>query len=310
MQAGVRACPWFLEAPLIAGWAAVVYALACRQRRAINANLRALLPEIPWLRRQFLVWRTFYQFGSVTTDSIRCQQGEDIITWEVEGLEHCQAAEAQDRPVILFTAHMGSYDAAGAFFSQHMGRKLAAVRRPERHPRLQALREEALRKLGGGAYHVLYNTRENILAVDLLRALQNREWVALQADRAVPGLSTMIQEEERTGHRWLLPRGPFMLAAASRALCLPTFIVRLSQRRYRVIFQPALSAAPAGRDRDRAVRDLAGQWMTLFAAVLRRHPAQWLVFEHAFETGGANPGDGGGNLPARPSAPVTANATA
>ncbi|MES2705671.1 MAG: hypothetical protein V4726_03615 [Verrucomicrobiota bacterium] len=281
LQAGVRACPWFLEAPLIAGWAAVVFALAGGQRRSISANLRALLPEGSWLRRQFLVWRTFYQFGCVTTDGIRCQQGEDIITWEVEGLEHFHAAEAQARPVILFTAHMGSYDAAGAFFAKHMGRRLAAVRRPEIHPHLQELRGEALRKLGDGTFHVLYNSSENILAVDLLRALQNREWVALQADRALPGLSTMTFEEN--GRRWLLPRGPFTLAAAAQAQCLPTFIVRLSQRRYRVIFRSAMAAAP-GRDRAHSVRGLAGQWTAVFGDVLRRHPAQWLVFEPAFET--------------------------
>lgn len=282
LQAGVRACPWFLEAPLIAGWAAVVFALAGRQRRAIGSNLRAFLPEASWLRRLFLIWRTFYQFGCVTTDGIRCQQGEDIITWEVEGLEHFHAAESQDRPVILFTAHMGSYDAAGAFFAGHMGRRLSAVRRPEIHPHLQELRGEALRKLGDGTFHVLYNSSENILAVDLLRALQNREWVALQADRALPGLSTMTFEEN--GRRWLLPKGPFTLAAASRAQCLPTFIIRLSQRRYRVVFRPALSV-PGGRDREESVRRLASRWTEVFGEILRRHPSQWLVFEPAFENG-------------------------
>jgi KDO2-lipid IV(A) lauroyltransferase len=285
LQAGVRACPWFLEPPLIAGWAAVVHLLAGRQRRAIAENLRVLMPETSWLRRQFLVWRTFYQFGSVTTDGIRCQQGEDIITWEVEGLEHFQAAEAQDRPVMLLTAHMGSYDAAGAFFARHMRRRLSAVRRPEIHPHLQELREEALKKMGDGAFHVLYNSSESILAVDLLRSLKNHEWVALQADRAMPGLSTMILEKD--GRRWQLPSGPFTLAAAAQAQCLPTFIVRLSQRRYRVVFREALIALP-GRDRRKSITTLAEQWISLFSAILREHQAQWLVFEPAFGSPGPN----------------------
>lgn len=279
LQAGVRACPWFLEPPLIAGWAAVVHLLAGRQRRAIAENLRVLMPESSLLRRQFLVWRTFYQFGSVTTDGIRCQQGEDIITWEVEGLEHFRAAEAQEQPVMLLTAHMGSYDAAGAFFARHMRRRLSAVRRPEIHPHLQDLREEALKKMGDGAFHVLYNSSESILAVDLLRSLKNHEWVALQADRAMPGLSTMLLEKE--GRGWQLPSGPFTLAAAAQAQCLPTFIVRLSQRRYRVVFRGALTALP-GRDRRKSITTLAEQWITIFSAILREHPAQWLVFEPAF----------------------------
>lgn len=279
LQAGVRACPWFLEAPLIAGWAAVFFILAGRQRRAILENLHALFPGASWWRRVFLTWRTFYQFGCVTTDGIRCQQGEDIITWEVEGLEHFHAAQTQDRPVIIFTAHMGSYDAAGAFFARHMRVRLSAVRRPELHPHLQALRSEALSRLGDDGFRVMYNSSESLLAVDLLRALQNRECVALQADRALPGLSTMVHDD---GHRrWMLPRGPFTLAAAARAQCLPTFIVRLSQRRYRVLFRPAFFPTP-GRDRAQSIRTLAEHWTEVFAGVVLRYPEQWLVFESAF----------------------------
>lgn len=288
LQAGVRACPWFLEAPLIAGWAAVIFVLAGRQRQAILENLHALLAEASWFRRVFLTWRTFYQFGCVTTDGIRCQQGEDIITWEVEGLEHFHAAQSQERPVMLFTAHMGSYDAAGAFFARQMGVRLSAVRRPELHPHLQALRSEALSRLAGDGFRVMYNSSESLLAVDLLRALQNREWVALQADRALPGLSTMVHDD---GHRrWLLPRGPFTLAAAARAQCLPTFIVRISQRRYRVLFRPAFStSAVPGRDRAQSIRLLAEQWTQIFTRILLGHPEQWLVFEPAFSGTGSPP---------------------
>ena len=279
LRAAVRAVPWFLESPLILGWAGVVFLTAGRQRRAIMGNLRALLPEASLFRRALLTWRTFYQFGCVTVDGIRYQQGEEVIAWEVTGGEHCEAAAAQSRPVILLTAHMGSYDAAGAVFARRMDRRLTAVRAPERDACLQELRRESLSRLEDSRFRMLYNSSESVLGVELLRALADGEWVALQADRALEGLSTMRHED---GERvWLLPRGPFMLAAAARAVCLPTFIRRTGPRRYQVEFHAPLTSPPGARG-DAASQSLATRWTELFTGVYRRDPSQWLVFEPAF----------------------------
>ncbi len=276
---GVRACPSWLEPPFIAGWSLLVFLLGRSQRRAVLANLAVLVPEASRTRRLHQAVRTFYQFARATVDSIRFQQGADVLTWEVAGLEHFHAAATQERPVMLCTAHMGSYDSAAAFFAEKMGRHFFAVRLPERNPRLQALREDGIRRMQRGSYTALYNSSENVLAVELLRALQRRDWVALQADRAPAGLTVMpFSDGSRT---WLLPKGPFMLAAATGACCLPAFVRRLGHRRYRVTFHPPLLNPPA-TSRDATVAHLAGRWTALLAGVIREHPDQWLVFEPAF----------------------------
>lgn len=277
---GVRACPSWLEAPFIAGWSFVIFLLATSQRRAVLGNLKKLLPDRSPPVRLWLAWRTFYQFARAAVDGIRFQQGEKVLAWEVEGLEHFEAANAQDRPVMLFTAHMGSYDSAAAFFAEKMGRHFFAVRLPERNPRLQALREEGLRRMERGSYTALYNSSENILAVELLRALQRRDWVAIQADRALPGLSVLpLEDGEKT---WLLPKGPFILAASSGACCLPAFVRRLGHRRYRVTFHPPL-LPDASNGRAAAAPGLATRWAALLQKVIRQNPDQWLVFEPAFQ---------------------------
>lgn len=279
---GVRACPFWLETPFIAGWSFLIFLLATAQRRAVLGNLKKLLPSVTSApRRVWLAWRTFYQFARAAVDGIRFQQGDQVLAWEVEGLEHFQAASAQDRPVMLLTAHMGSYDSAAAFFAGKMGRHFFAVRLPERNPRLQALREEGLRRMQGGSYTALYNSSENILAVELLRALQRRDWVAIQADRALPGLTVLpLDDGEKT---WLLPKGPFMLAVASGACCLPAFVRRLGHRRYRVTFHPPLYPDTAA-GRSAAAPGLAARWAELLQRVVRQHPDQWLVFEPAFQS--------------------------
>ncbi len=277
---GVRACPSFLEPPLIAVWSFFIFLIAGKQRRAALENLRSLVPEKSGATRVWLAWRAFYHFAVASVDGIREQQGVAVLTWEVAGQEHFQAAEAADRPAILTTAHMGSYDAAAAFFAGRMGRPCCAVRMPERHPRLRALRESGLRQLQSAVWKPLYNTSETVLAVELLRALQRREWVAIQADRTLPGLTPL---ELNDGVRlWRLPKGPFVLAAAAGALLLPSFVRRRGHRRYRVTFFPPLLADRAKDGRDTAALALAHEWTRLLTGVLRESPGHWLVFEPAF----------------------------
>ncbi len=279
LMGGVRACPSWLEMPHIAGWSLLVFLLAGSQRRAVLGNLKALLPGHSRPARVWLAWRTFYQFARAAVDGIRFQQGGRVLAWEVEGLEHFEAAAAQERPVMLCTAHMGSYDSAAAFFAEKMERHFFAVRLPERHPQLQRLREEGLRRMEHGSYTALYNSSESVLAVELLRALQRRDWVALQADRAPAGLTVLpLPDGAKT---WLLPKGPFALATASGACCLPAFVRRLGHRRYRVSFHPAL-LPEHGIPRAAAAEALAARWTALLEMVIISHPDQWLVFEPAF----------------------------
>jgi phosphatidylinositol dimannoside acyltransferase len=284
MLHGVRSCPPYLEQPLIAGWATIVWLLAGPQRRGLMSNAAHLHPEYGVLRRALTAWRTFFEFGCVTTDSMRTQAGDQIIAWQVAGLTHFQTLVETPGPAILLTAHMGSYDAAASFFAQRMGRMFYAVRMPERNPHLQKIREDGLRRVENANYRTLYNSSESVLAVDLLRATNEGHLVALQGDRALPGLSVTPIAVPEVGAEWALPRGPFLLAIAARAQCLPTFVRRIGHRHYRVDFWPALGTpdVKSREDRDAAVSTLAHTWSSHLYRVLQRWPSQWLVFEPTF----------------------------
>lgn len=276
IRLGVRLVPGWLERPIIAAAALAVLLGSGRVRRALLANHRVLRPDDSVMERTRRLWRTLYHFGSMCTDSVRTSMGAQILRWEVTGTEHFDVVTAAGGPVILCTAHMGCYDAAAAAFAGKMGSRLSAVRLPERTEAMRRLRDAELRTLEQDKLRTVYNSAETMLGVELLKALKEGEWVAIQADRALPGLSVMSARHD--GLQWQLPRGPFMLAMMSRAACLPVLTTRTGHRRYRVQIFPAFHA-PETRDREAAAAEAARAWLDVLGPVLRECPEQWLVFE-------------------------------
>ncbi len=265
------ACPWYLQRPLILLWAGAIALVARGPRDRLAGNLRAMGVRRPL----FCAWLSFQRMGQIMVETMTTKDRPEDVQWEVYDRTCLEAAQAAGKPVLLWTAHMGNYDAAAAFFAHRIGAKLYAVRKPELSARLEALHGAERQAAGGGHYASLSNAEES-LGLTLLRELQAGQWVALQADRALPGLSTFHVEDG--GEEWLLPRGPFFLAMAAGAVCLPVFVARLGQRRFSVRFHPPVTA-PATRDREAAVQALAREWLRVLRSEVRRHPEQWLVFE-------------------------------
>ncbi len=276
LTATLAGCPWYLEGIYNSFWSGLIGLAAWKPVGKLRENLRTLGVKAPGFR----AWRAIAEFGAVTIDGHRALEGLPL-AWEVEGLGNVRAAETCGLPVVLWTAHMGSYDAAAAFFARSLPTRLHTVRRPEANARLRSIREENLARLAGDRHTTHYNDGpESGLALTLLRALQAGEWVAVQADRALHGLSTFRFENE--GLVWTLPKGPFVLPLAARAACLPVFVNRIGPRRYRVRFLP-LELPRENRDKEAGTRHLASRWTTLLAAAIREHPSHWLAFERLVE---------------------------
>lgn len=272
LTGAVEATPWYFEGITNALWTGIIGLFAIGPVRNLAGNLRALGVRFPRWR----AWLTIRRFGEVSIDSLRSRSG-NVLQWEVEGLEHVRAAEASGHPVVLWTAHMGSYDTAAAVFGGQLKGRLHSVRKPEANPRLQSIRAAGLNEIAGGRLTVHYNRGgEEGLALELMRVLKRGEWVALQADRALEGLSTFRIVAD--GLEWTLPKGPFVLPLAARAACLPVFINRIGPRRYRVRFHPLIPRA-TGRDHATISEELARTWTRLLGATIKEFPDQWFAFE-------------------------------
>jgi len=281
MRAGLRQAPWFLEPVLLAMWTTLWFLLIAPQRRAVAANLHVLLPGTSrpgnWLR----AWRVFLNFAWTYTDATRCEAGGTGVDWVIEGVENFADLAGRREGCLILTAHTGNYDMAAALFSGHFGRTVHAVRARERDPAMQAIRNRELRSQEARHpwFRSLYNDPNSMLAVELTRLLAGGDVVAVQADRVLFEVSPTATP---VGGGWQmrLPRGPLVLAQATRAPCFPLFILRDGWRRYRVRVLPRLEMPP--RHRGSASAEAAAVWADLLLRVLREEWRQWFVFEPAF----------------------------
>lgn len=289
LMRALKVTPWFLEPVLVPPWTLVFFGIAKAQRRAVAGNLRALFPEWSGLRAVVGAYRVFLNFAFTYVDAMRCETGSGEVDWVIEGLEHFEDLRARSEGCLVLTAHMGNYDMAAPLFSEKFGRTIHAVRAPEREPEMQAIRaaEIAEKERLNPYFKTCFNSGGEMLGVELARFLGQGDIVAVQGDRVIFEVSPMEVEVE-PGLRMRLPRGPLFLARITGAAVFPLFIVRDGWRRYRVeVHAPlVLPARVRGRGEDPATAVWAGAVLT----VVRKHWAQWFVFEPVLRR--AERGDG------------------
>lgn len=286
---GARVCPPYLEPLYITFYTALFFFLVRPLRHALVSNLRALFPEKHSLALHFDGFRVAWNFSYTVADATRSRQGEKVIDWELEGLEHLDAIGDTPEGAILLTAHMGNYDVAAPLFAEKLSRPLNAVRAPERLAETQEWMERELASQKNDHYRIRYNKSDRLLGLELAQAIGRGEIVAIQGDRVLfdvaPHTMTVSPDGGGTGgeFRFRIPKGPFVLAQVTGAPIHPVFILRTGWRRYRILALPAFHCRAESRDREAAIEQAARHWVDeILLPVIRQHWSQWFVFEPAF----------------------------
>jgi phosphatidylinositol dimannoside acyltransferase len=278
--------PFFIELSLLYFFTAVVFLFAHSQRRAIRANLHAITPDLSLAEGLLGAFQVFVNFGRTYIDGLRARLGQEVVTWEIEGLNIFEEIREMRGGAILLTTHTGNYDLAAALFSPKFGRDLHTVRAPERSTHLQEIRRRELKEDLDRYHHfkVHYNTSQSMLGVELARLLSEGELVAIQCDR-VFGDVAAIEVPIHRHHSIRIPKGPMVLAVIARCPCYPMHVIRVRHRHYRILFQKPLEVS-AYRARE---ADFARAWVLQLMLFLETHALEWFVFEEAFIPPPASP---------------------
>lgn len=257
----------------------VGYYLLPRARRGIKGNLRRVFgPEADQrdidhaARRAFQVAAKNYAdlFRIPRLDLPRLEE-----TVKVDGWEHVEAALAEGRGAIVFSAHLGNMELISQVIVARSYRAVIPVEhvKPERLFRLvtAARSSRGLRMIpiDGGALKAIY------------KALKANEIVGIGADRDIQGTGLVTRF---FGEVTTMPDAPAVLALRTGARVLPVQSVRQQDNTFRVKVYPALTLRQTGNIHE-DVRVNTEAIVRIMEGFIRSNPDQWVVFEPVWPDG-------------------------
>jgi KDO2-lipid IV(A) lauroyltransferase len=276
---GVRILPsWGLYAimPLFTTffWIALV-----NIRRAIGANLEAVLGPSGWWERQLRALRTLWSFSWCLSERYERLSTDREFSIEVEGPETWREVTATGQGVILVTAHLGAWEVGSMLPASREQRQVHVVREAETDPRAQRFIADLIRRCGGD-YYTTHFAEDPQLGMVLLDALRCGEIVALQGDRPRAGGRTT--EMKLFGRPYSMPIGTAALARAAGAPIVPVFVIRTGRLSYRCLVRPPIDVAhTACRQQD--IEEALQRFVDELEAAIRREPHQWFCFRRLWE---------------------------
>ena len=249
--------------------AAIIYAMASRQRAAVLANQRQVRGPRGWLRERWEAYRVFAEFARSLTEGME-QWGPRPCPLDLRVIrpEIMDGALAEGRGVVVITGHFGSWEVAARGMAR-LGRPVSMVTAHEPNP---SVREFVHRLRTRHGFQVIYSDRSVLTGLPILRALRRHEIVGMQIEPwgPLPGSHVV----EFCGRPTPFQLGPFAVARVARAPIVSVFAVRTGIRRYELRvtgrFDPITPA-----ESEAALVDT----VRAYEALVRERPEQWLMFE-------------------------------
>jgi lauroyl/myristoyl acyltransferase len=270
--AGARYGPrvWVRYSPALFG---IAFALALpRERRVVRENLRLLRGKRGAVEERVDVARTFVAYAHCLAESLAAERAEARdASPMISGREHFDEIMARGRGGIVVTAHTGAWDLIARWLSREHAVDVLVVMQGEANEGARALHDGVRTRAGLRVAHVGSHPLD---ALPLLSQLRRGGVVAVQLDRI--GRAESAVAVDAGGEPFLVPEGPFRLAALCGAPVVPVFARRLGYFRYEVVVRPAIEVARGGDAGDvRRAAELAASEMLAF---LRQNPTQWFHF--------------------------------
>ena len=270
-----------LSRVVLHGITAYFVAFAPAAGRASRAYLARALGRAPTLADRY---RHILAFATTIHDRIYfLNERFDLFDIQIDGAEQVDAALAGGRGVLLFGAHLGSFEALRALGRHHT-----------RHTVCMLMHEDNARKLNSVLAAINPAAVQDVLALgrlDSMLQLRDRldagQMIGVLADRT-PQADTRPQDF--LGAPAEFPLGPFRLAAMLRRPVLFMTALYLGGNRYRLRFaQLADFSAVDREDRDAAIDAAQRAYAQQLEQCCHRAPYNWFNFFDFWRPDGAGP---------------------
>lgn len=248
------------------------FALSASRRRITRRNLSLAFPERSDSELEPIARSSFRHFGASIFQSFsiaRSSPEEICKLLSFENWQYFAEAEAEDRGLIILTAHLGVHELVGSVVALYRG-PMHVIARPFSNSTLDRHVTKTRQRFGN------WSLPKARAARGMLKALLKKERVAILIDQRVHPLQGV--EVPFFGRpSWTSPL-PAQVSLRSGAPVLPIFAYRRPGGRFRIVAYPPIRPAPSGPSKPAAadVVALTARYTEVTEAAIRRELDQWL----------------------------------
>jgi len=246
------------------------YIFANKDRENVAANLRAIFPEKSCSEIKRIRLQMFRNFAKYLVDFLRFPLLNKKNAKKIVGLKnrhYLDEALSKGKGAIILTAHIGSWELAGAGVALS-GYSIGAVALPHRHKSVDNFFNSQRKKKGMIVLHVGNAARE------CLKLLRQNKIIALLGDRIFNGNGILV---DFLGKPTYLPKGPASFSLKTGAVIVPAFAERESWNISKLVFQKPIEFTPSG-DKEKDTTQLLLKCKSIIEDYIRKNPTRWFMF--------------------------------
>ena len=247
---------------------AVYHVLPLRKKLTL-LQLRRAFPELPDAEIRGIAQGSYVNLITTIFEMMWTPRlDEDSLprVLRIHNLDVVEHARRRGSGVIMMSGHFGNWEWLSTGASRLMGFNVTVVVHPIHNPAVDTLVEGWRQSMGNRVVDMGLSVRE------IIRALRNREVVAMLADQSGPSGSLYVRF---FGHYAATYEGPATFALRTGAPVVMSFAVRAEDGNYDVLQEEIPTSDLRGLT-DENLRELTRRHVRALEGMIRRYPEQWL----------------------------------
>lgn len=218
-----------------------------------------------WLRSIGSIYASYFSFGKTLVDKVAIAAGLEH-RYKIDLEEEVKLKEiiAQDKGMILISAHHGNWEMAGDDLGKSFDNPVNVVMYDEEHEEIKEfLNDVKVKKL----INVIPIKDDISHLIKINNAISNREIICMHGDRYMEGSRKL--EAEFMGHPAEFPFGPFFLASKYDTPVSFVFCYRVANKSYK--FHSTKGRVFKGEE----PATVLAAFIEELEIKLKKHPEQW-----------------------------------
>ena len=272
---GVTVCYLFIIPPTI-----VLFLRLHERRRLCMRYWHRLRPSLGRWGQTLMAWRHFYSFARQLADRFLIGAAPGALRHTSLGFNTLQTGTRHPQGCVILSAHVGNWELSGRFIDAYRLGPMHLVMLQAENPEVADQVRAALDAKGLS----LIDLKDPFAAsLGIAAALRAGETCCMLGDRTVGQASGTVLVPFLGGMA-RFPTGPFIAAATTGAVVVPSFCVKVGWNHYVTLaYGPWPITLGSRRERQAHLVNLVARWALCVEKIVRRFPLQWHNFYDFWE---------------------------